>query len=492
MSDRLFDLLTLLESAPVRERIRQMIDELGCIGDDDARALEAAMHTRLCGIAESLRDVCIDDDTTEALAMLPSIWLELRFEWMRYNMQMQYQTVVRGSADPLLMARGASLSYILDAVEFHLDAEAAFIVNKISADPVAAARGAIDKTDRLFSIMSAASAGGRDAVEALLVAQHQIAKHTDSIPVRNEMSKAISTVMERIGGALRVTVDDFMNALEGTLLRHLGEAPVRVVLQGASPNTSLSVPSAIANGLLAAAGDWMVALRNSSMSLDARERLAAGRPAYVTLTATLQQLGDRIEFILADDGDGTVMYKPDWSSWPIRDFKLHLTQAENSGSSIVFGCNVTSIREYVMLRVGAHDDDAFVGIPMHMVRHIERRDEGALAMQGTRLIERISGGTVPLVDLGNALFGAAIPSVDGTYVHVRLDETDDYPDTVLALRVRGVEGICRGSLRSVHGMLAESPLRGFLQTDGRIVAVVDFDRLLGRTVRSLGQPLRVA
>ena len=109
-----------------------------------------------------------------------------------------------------------------------------------------------------------------------------------------------------------------------------------------------------------------------------------------------------------------------------------------------------------------------------------------------RLIERMSGGTVPLIDLGGALFGTATPSDGGTYVHVQLEQTDDYPDTVLALRVRGVEGICRGSVRAVHGMLSESPLRGFLQTEGRIVAVVDFDRLLGRTVRTLGKPLKVA
>ncbi len=492
MSDRLFDLLTLLESTQVRERIRQMIDELGSIGDDDARALEAAMNARLCGIAESLRDVCIDDDTTEALAMLPSIWLELRFEWMRYNMQMQYQTVLRGTADPLLMARGASLSSILDAVEFHLDAEAAFIVNKIAADPSGAARGAIDKTDRLFSILFTASAGGRAAVEALLLVQHQIAKHTDSIPVRNEMRKAISTVMERIGGALLVTVDDFISALQGTLLRKLGDAMVRVVLYDASPNPSLCVPSAVANGLLSAAGDWMTALRDSSMSLGARERLAAGRPSYVTLTATLNQIGDRVELTLADDADGAVLYTPDWNAWPISDFTLHLQQEANVGSALVISCNVTSIREYVMLRVGAGDDDAFIGIPMHMINHIERRDQSALALQGMRLIERVTGGTVPLIDLGDALFGAAIPTIDGTYVHIRLEDTDVSPGGIIAVRVRGVEGICRGSVRSAHQMLSASPLRGFLQTDSRIVAVLDFDRLLGHRVRTHGEALRAA
>ena len=492
MSDRLFDLLALLDSAQIRENIRQMIKDLGCLSDEDSRALEVAMQARVLGIAESLRDVCIEDDTTEALAMIPSIWLELRFEWMRYNMQMQYQTLLRGTADPLLMARGAALSYLLGEVEFHLDAEAAFIVNKIAADPTAAARGAIDRTDRLFSILSSASAGGRDAVEALLLAQHQITKHTDSVPVRTELRKVISIVMDRIGRALLVTVDDFMNALEGTLIRHLGDAPVRVVLQGASPNGSLCVPSAVANGLLSAAGHWMVALRRTSMSLDARGRLAAGRPPYVTLTATLQQIGDCVELILADDADGAVEYSPEWNSWYIRDFKLHLTQVADVGSSIVFSCNVTSISEYVMVRVGARDDEAFIGIPLQMVDHIEQRDENAVAVHGTRLIDRTTGGTVPLIDLGNALFGAAISAVEGTYVHIRLEAMDSCPGGVVAVRVRSVEGICRGTVRSVHEMLSQSPLRGFVQSDSHLIAIVDFDRLLGHRVRTPGQALRVA
>ena len=133
MSDRLPALLELLDSPEVRQRIAGMIEELGCIEPHDAEELVGTMDRRLHGIAESLRDVCFDDDTTEATNMLPWIWLELRFEWMRYNLQMQYQTILQGTANPLLMARGAALSFILEAVEQHLDAESGFLVQKIAA-----------------------------------------------------------------------------------------------------------------------------------------------------------------------------------------------------------------------------------------------------------------------------------------------------------------------------------------------------------------------
>lgn len=477
MSDRLPALLELLDSPDVRQRIGAMIEELGCIDPHDAETLVATMDRRLHGIAESLRDVCFDDDTSEATNMLPWIWLELRFEWMRYNLQMQYQTILQGTANPLLMARGAALSFILEAVEQHLDAESAFLVQKIAADPAGAARGAIERTDRLFSLMAAASAGGRDAVEALLTAQDQIARYTDSQPVRQEMSKAISTVIERVGGALRVSVVDFTHALEGTLIRHLGQAPVRVALSQESPDYNLSIPSAVANALLRASGEWMDAIASSSLSMSADERIQNGRPAHVTLRVALRRTGDLVELEMQDDADGTVSYRPNWRVWPIRDLKLHLEQTPGVGSTMTFRCEVASVTEYLMLRVGHSSTDAIIGVPLRLVGHIERRDAAALAMQGERLISRQHGGTMRLIDLGQAMFGSGIDPTDATYVQIRPDGDDG---DAVALRVLAVEGICRGSIKSMPDMLADAPLRGFVQADQRIVGIVDLDRLLDR------------
>lgn len=477
MPDRLPALLELLDSPDVRQRIQAMIEELGGIEPPDAAELVATMDRRLHGIAESLRDVCFDDDTSEATNMLPWIWLELRFEWMRYNLQMQYQTILQGIAHPLLMARGAALSFILEAVEHHLDAESVFLVQKIAADPAGAARGAIERTDRLFALMAAASAGGRDAVETLLTAQDQIARHTDSQPVRQEMSKAISTVIEKVGGALRVSVVDFTHALEGTLIRHLGQARVRVALSQESPDYNLNIPSAVANALLKAAGEWMDAMAATSLHMGADERIANGRPAHVTLRVALRRTGDRVELEMKDDADGTVTYHPNWRVWPIRDLKLQLTQQPGEGSTMVFRCDVASVTEYLMLRVGVSDTDAVIGVPMRLVGHIEQRDRSALAMQGERLISRQHGGTMRLIDLGDAMFGAAIDASEATYVHIRPD--GDEGESV-ALRVIAVDGVCRGSIKAMPDMLAEAPLRGFVQADRRIVGIIDLDRLLGR------------
>jgi chemotaxis signal transduction protein len=486
MAASLQELIDQLEGADVRERVARMIDELGCVNATDAEMLMDSLDARLCGIASSLRDVIYEDDTTEALSMLPWLWLELRFEWMRYNMQMQYQTMLRGTAEPTLMARGAALSYVLEMIEFYLDADSASIVAKIAADPAGVAHSSIERTERLFQLMSAASAGGREAVEVLLLAQDQIARHTDSVLVRDEFSKAIGAVIERIGGALRVSAVDFAHAIEGMMAQHFRTASVRVVVEDGSPDKALMIPSAVANGLLKAAGDWMVALRETSMKQDARTRIAAARPAYVTVRATLTRDGNRVTLIIEDDADGTVDYRPSWRVWPIRDFKLHLKQTEGGGSAIRYSCEVTSITDYMMLRVGPEVGDALIGVPLRMVEHLEQRDASALALQGTRIVRRNDGGTVQLIDLGASLFRTAIPTDDATYVLVRPDGEEG---DVLALRVRSVDGICRGSLKSMPGVLAEAPLRGFVQADRQIVGVLDFDLLLDRHEHEAGRML---
>ncbi len=484
MTDPLDELLTILEGADIRARFAHMIDELGGVEPADAAALLTAIDSRMLGMATSLRDVIYEGDTTDSLAMLPWIWLELRFEWMRLNQQMQYQTMLQGMAKPLIMARGAALSYLLEVIELRLDTENAYVVTKIAADPAAVARGSIERTDRLFALMAAASAGGRDAVETLLLAQHQITKLTDSVPVRREFGKAISTVIEKVGSGLRVSVDDFIVGIEGLMVRILGRARVRVIFESASPDSSLTIPSAIANGLLKAAEGWMMALRDTGMERDAAARLAAHRPPYITLTGSLRRDGDRVSLELQDNSDGTVQYRPNLREWPIRDLKLHLAQRAGWGSCIRFGCDVTSIAEYMMLRVGTGADDALIGVPISAVNRIERRDASALAMQGSCLIDRHSGGTIECMDLGTLLFGQPISTEDATYVLVNRGETDG---ASIALRVRAIDGVCRGSIKRLPELLSDSPLRGFVQSDLDIISVLDLNRLLSRTHHSDGQ-----
>ena len=82
-----------------------------------------------------------------------------------------------------------------------------------------------------------------------------------------------------------------------------------------------------------------------------------------------------------------------------------------------------------------------------------------------------------LIDLGASPFREAIPSSLATYVLVH---PDGPLQPAVALRVRGVEGVCRGSVKHLPEIFTDSPLRCFVQYDHHLVSILDFDRLLQR------------
>jgi hypothetical protein len=323
--------------------------------------------------------------------------------------------------------------------------------------------------------MAGASLGGREAVESLLTAQEKMARLNKAGPVRQEMTEAIGAVMQKVGDALRVTSEDFSHALQGVLLRELGQAPVLTILRDSNAYEPTRLPSAVAIGLLRAATEWMAAIRDTSMTTLSDERISLDRPAYVTISWTLRSENDQVILELADDADGTVHFAPESTDWPVQDLHLQAHQERGVGSTLRIRCDVTTLAEYLMLRVGSEANDVLVCVPSLSVVNIEQRDVSALAVRGTHLINRLHGGAHPLIDLGGVLFDAPIDATEATYVHVR---TGDGPDDVLVMRVRGVQGICRGSMKAVPLGLKSPVVRGFIMTGEHVVAVLDIAEAL--------------
>ncbi len=181
---------------------------------------------------------------------------------------------------------------------------------------------------------------------------------------------------------------------------------------------------------------------------------------------------------LTDDADGTVVFTTKAEGWPIQDLRLEIAQEQGRGSTLHVRCDVTKLADYLVLRVSSTEDDGLVSVPSMAVLHIEQRDLSALAVSGTRLIDRLAGGTHPLVDLGELLFDSPVDPDGATYVHVRYEVGDT---RVIALRVRAVLGITRGSKKPVPVTLRAAPVRGFLSSGQEVVAVIDLARALSLT-----------
>ncbi|MEL6344680.1 MAG: hypothetical protein AAFV53_16305 [Myxococcota bacterium] len=76
------------------------------------------------------------DDEPELYRSLAFFWLERRFEWTRYNQIMQYQTVLRGEADPSTFLRGGMASAFLSLLEGVLRQADVDRLIQIAAEPL--------------------------------------------------------------------------------------------------------------------------------------------------------------------------------------------------------------------------------------------------------------------------------------------------------------------------------------------------------------------
>lgn len=88
---------------------------------DDTRLLRDYTGARVSAMRDLASAMGDADDEIELYRTLAAFWLELRFEWQRNNEVMNYQTVLRGAADPRVIAEGSVGSFLLSRIETLLD-----------------------------------------------------------------------------------------------------------------------------------------------------------------------------------------------------------------------------------------------------------------------------------------------------------------------------------------------------------------------------------
>lgn len=472
-ASRLAQVRALIDVGARRAQALQMLEELGASQDAAACAQLELLLAQLADLDAALHDMCPEGDEYELTAGLPQAWLELRFCWTRWNLRLQYQTMTLGTANAGLMVGGAVLGELLEALERCLDAESLLLVHKIAEDPFGTARGSAQRTERLFERMTSASDGGNRAVEAMLLMQDQILRLVDTAPVRRELDKAIETVVDEIGNGLLLSGEDLAPALEAVILRTLGTAAVRVVPQVHGVVHAVHLPPDVASLLLESIEEWLRQLGAQALTRTPAQRVAAGCASYVTIDFQLVVEGDDVVLTIRDDADGMVHYARHNRADALRNLRVQVTPIAGGGNTLELRCSLRRVNDYLVIRAVEGDHDGMFAVPLRAVESIEHRPATDLCVQGTRIMTREGTGTIRVVDIGDALFAHGAPAGESaSYVVVH---TEQGPR--LALRVHSVEGIRRGSLRSVPDGLEQAHLRGFIQSEHQVIGVVDLQRL---------------
>ena len=466
-------LLQYLGGAEHMNSVRAMLQHV--------EGLDAAQHDPLIeeiaqdasSLRLSLGDLIVEDDTSEAEIVLPFIWLEKRFEWMRLNAQMQYQTVFRGRADPILMARGAALSALIGVVESFLPPEAVFLAAKVAADPLGIARAELTRNERLFQSLEAAGIGGRMAVEAIATASAVAARFSSDERLLSALDTASTSVIAGLGRDLRLNVDDFRIALEAEIVALLADSPLHVALESTIEDVGVVFPAVIAREMRRIVRLWIARLVHATGGPAAR--ITAGRKANLTLTLNVIVTPGQFTMHLTDDGDGThdfILAKHDRG---LRDMYITHTCTPGVGSTLSVRCGLRSMNEYLIVTAGAEDTDATIAIPLRSVERMSSGDAHDLAVHRLVLDTAQENGALPIVDLGARLYDTEVDPAAAMYVIVQCETAQGIRR--VALRVRELRGTCRGSLRYVPEHCPTEWLLGFVMNRRQMVGVLDLARV---------------
>jgi hypothetical protein len=149
-------------ASALRDRLLSAIDEglLAAIqpmieGAELPREIEPNLRTYLESKIAAVRELAgalgEPEDEAELYRSVAFLWLELKFEWVRFNQVMQYQTVRDGQASPLVFAKGSACADVLAKAEAVLSPRDVSTLTDISAEPLRFGRPDLDRIRRFLA-----------------------------------------------------------------------------------------------------------------------------------------------------------------------------------------------------------------------------------------------------------------------------------------------------------------------------------------------------
>lgn len=95
----------------------EIIVEGEALTEEERERLSIYVADKATGIRVLAEALCEDDDAEDLYQALVTAWLELRTEWMRYNLTLQFNMVRGTVAPPRMLLRAGCCSTLLREVE---------------------------------------------------------------------------------------------------------------------------------------------------------------------------------------------------------------------------------------------------------------------------------------------------------------------------------------------------------------------------------------
>jgi len=448
--------------------------------DEAGRAdLAEYCRGRTASIVTSLRDVVMEGDETEAVMMLPGIFLELRFEWSRYNVQIQYQNILRGNADPLLLGRGTVVSMFVRAVEFALTAEHAFWVNRIAADPITSVAARGDTVKRLLALALSARETQKRSLECL----EDLGKAVIAGTVSHGMTIAIERAKEQtVAGsdkAIVIRPSEIHDILELLIVEKLAGRQLRVVVNQGDVDARVDVLPEVVFALREVVAKWLETLLEQSVEGSATERESLGKSAHLNLRWNLRIVHTRLFFSLEDDGRGTAptiaAELPDPAVWAHLRLRIASEQTPGQGGKIMVTCEASSFSSFLICGLKFANQTSSLHIAVVTTSVLSVLSRVHRVVTSMPLMRMPDGSLIPIVDLCEAWPTLDLSPAQDSSVFLVL-ATERFGS--IALRVDDIPEAVRAAV--LTNPSHSHDVVGFVSLKEGLAIVVDPDRLAYR------------
>lgn len=279
------------EVAPFAEQLRSHFNPAfvdGLMGNLDpdwfpaslTPAMRAYTEHKIASLHEVLEAMGHPDDAEELYRMLALHWLELKFEWTRYNNVMNYQVMLRGQADPTIFAKGGICSGILAVVEGVLAPDDVEQLVNLSAEPLLF--GKPDLT-RVRDFLARHEAVSKDALRKVSAAAESMKLDDLKRAVAN-LQRATARTVELTEAPAEFVWHELSDAVRNQVQRD----GWRYVLRGVfdpSGHVSMASHSALRQGIVTAT--TLLLCHDTEASAD--DRMALDKPAHITVEVAWQQ-----------------------------------------------------------------------------------------------------------------------------------------------------------------------------------------------------------
>jgi hypothetical protein len=480
-----------MRSESVYSELATMKKNLALTSEESIR-IDEYFKNKIDSLLESLQDVAIDGDETEVRRLLSHIWIEYRMEWIRYNTQMQYQTVIQGQAKPLLMGIGSALSFLIQLVERYLSIDELYWVTKLAADPIAFLSSRNILTNRIVDIAHNIGTAGCKIMEDVSQLRDQSSsRHLDansSVAMDKRINATVDNIENLLASNMALNSTDLSESLEMILTTNLKSSPVNIVVHKDLESDEASIPAETISGLNSLFSVWLQTLIRDSIEKNIEERRAKNKTDHVQIIWKItKRASGRLIITFKDDGCGKIssIQLPNLPS----DWRIDYHNNEQGGSEVLI--NFRGSQSIEMLTLGLHEGSHMYpfAIPKSNIISVVPNSGIILTKAFEVQIANVGNTNFVLIDLLKYVseeMVACEPPVFKTkaYLQIKDSETREY-----VICINEIFQTVRGATRAGQTML--SFVEGYVLVGNKLISVIDVD-LLAEVVDGKRQARRAA